>query len=212
MQEQAFERAEEPPADHLIAPDDQRTPCFEAEILRGHVVTDQLDLTGVRDAQPSLVRHSQKWNRERVEPHQLRRDRVDRDRIRGSQDEVLDAGNHRARPCTIAGNRAIHHGEDGRVQLSLHVKEIHEDLVHVFVRVVTHLAQQPAKGILHRPGHHRVPMCLDRWQVHDLSARVDHGDLDPFRKDLVQLEKRARKTINLPLHFGQRHKCQGVTL
>jgi hypothetical protein len=54
---------------------------LESEILGRYVVADQFDLLGVRDAESALVCHPQERDRHRIEAHEPRRNRVDRDRV-----------------------------------------------------------------------------------------------------------------------------------
>ena len=87
------------------------------------IVADELDLTRVGDAEAALVRHAEKRDRHGIETHESRRDGVDRHRVGGRQQQILDPRNHRARSGAVAGDRAVHHREDGGMQLTLHVRE-----------------------------------------------------------------------------------------
>ena len=62
VEQQAFEWTKEASADHLIAPDHKRTPSLETEVLVAHIVANQLNVPRIRDSQPPLVRHAEKWN------------------------------------------------------------------------------------------------------------------------------------------------------
>jgi len=113
---------------------------------------------------------------------------------------------------TIAGDGPVHHGEDGRVQLTLHVQEVDQHFVHVLVSVVTHLAQQPAKGILHRAGHHGMTVRLHGGKVEDLPSWVNRRNLNAFRKDVVQFQERALEPVDAPFHIGQRREREAMAI
>ena len=53
-----------------------------------------------------------------------------------------------------------------------------------------------------------MPVGLDGRQVEDLPARVERGDLNPFREDVIQLQQRAPERIYPPFDIGQRCKRQ----
>ena len=55
-------------------------------------------------------------------------------------------------------------------------------------------------------------MRLHRRQVEDARADVHLGDLDPLRKDVVQLEQRALEAVDDPLDLGQRDEGQAVAV
>ena len=59
-------------------------------LVRQVGVADQLDLARVADAEPGLVRQADVRDGQRIEAHQLRRDRVDRHLIAARQHDVLD--------------------------------------------------------------------------------------------------------------------------
>ena len=80
-------------------------------------------------------------------------------RVRRRQQVVVNPGNHRPRPGAVHTDRAVHDTELRGMQLTLHVQEIDQHLVHVLVRIVTHLLEQAAEGVLHRTRGHRVTVC-----------------------------------------------------
>ena len=82
--------------------------------------------------------------------------------------------------------------------------------MHVLVRVVPDLPQQPAERVLHRAGHHRVTVCLHGRQVQDLRPGIHRRNLDAVGKDVVQLEQRALEAIDPPLDVRQRRERDAV--
>ena len=98
----------------------------------------------------------------------------------------MDPRNHRPRAGTVAANGAIHDGEDGGMQLALHVQQIDQHLVHMLVRVVPHFLEQSTERILHRPGGDRMPVSLHSRQVQDLLARIQRGDLETLGEKVIQ--------------------------
>jgi hypothetical protein len=210
MQQDAFERPQESLANHLVAPDHQGLAGLEPEIFRGHVIAYELDVARVSDAKAPFVGHSQERDRQRVEPHQLCGDCVNCYRVGGSEDQVLDARNHRAWPGAVAGDRSVHHGEHRRVQLALHVQEIDEHFVHVLVRVVTHFAQQASECVLDGARHHGMTVGLHGWEVQNLPPRIDRGNLNALREDLVQLQERTLEAVDLPGDLRQGSKSEPV--
>ena len=114
-----------------------------------HVVANKLNVPRIRDAQPSLVRHAEKRNRQRVKANQARRDGIHGDRIGRCEQQVLHARDHGAGPGAVAGDCPVHDREDRRVQFLLHVQQVDEHLVHVLVGIVPHFTQESAERILH---------------------------------------------------------------
>ena len=96
------------------------------------------------------------------------------------------------------------------MQLSLHVQQVHEHFVHVFVGVVSNLFQEPAEGVLDRSGHYRMPVRLDGGQMEDLAPDVHRRNLDALRKDLMQLQQRTAELVDLPLHLWKRGEGKSV--
>ena len=176
------------------------------------VVAHEFDVPDVRHAQTPLVGHPQKRNTHRVEAHEPRSHGIDGHGIRRSQHQILDPGHHRARPRAVPRDGAVHDREDGWMQFALHVQEIDEHLVHVLVRVVPDFTQQPAKGVLHRARHHRMPVSLHGRQVQDLPSGIDRGNLNPIREDRIQLQQRALEAIDLPGDVGQCGESEPVPL
>ena len=169
-------------------------------LLRDLGIADDLDLVRVADAESLLVRCADVLDRHWIEPHQLRRDRVDRHLIARCEDDVLRRRIHDPRAGAVAGCRAIHHREDARMNLLLNREEIDERLVNVAVRVVAIRVEQAAERILHRARGRGVDMALRRRQVHDVLAVEVVGNLDAVRKDLIEDEHLRLRRVDLPLH------------
>ena len=85
-------------------------------------------------------------------------------------------------------------------------------LMHVLVRVMADLLQKATERVLDRTRRHGVTVGLHRGQMHDLLAAVERRDLDPIRKDLVQLQERTLEPADLPLDLRQRGEGQPQTL
>src|SRR5439155_4368700 len=102
VQQEPLERPQRPLADQLVTPDHETAASLETHVRGcGVRVADELDLSGFADTEPALVAHPEVRDRERVEAHDLRGYRVDRDLIRRGQDQVAHARTHRARPGTV---------------------------------------------------------------------------------------------------------------
>ncbi len=98
------------------------------------------------------------------------------------------------------------------MKLLLHIEEVDEDLVNVFMRVVTDLLEQPAEGVLDRARRDRMAVRLDRGQVEDVLPGVYLRDEDALGEDLVELEERAPELADLPFDLGERRELQAVSL
>ena len=112
----------------------------------------------------------------------------------------LTIGLHQARAGAVAGRRAVHHGEDARVDLLLDRQQVHQRLVDPGVGVVPVLAEQPAEGVLHRAGGRRVHVRLDRRQVHDVLADEVIRDADALRVDVIQGQHLRLGLVGHPGH------------
>ena len=165
MQGDALQEAQAALAQHLVAPDDEGRLVLKPKLTAGDVLAHDLDVLRVADAQAALVAHADVGDLHRVEAHQLGGDGVDRHLVAAGEDIIGDARLHRARAGAVAGHRAVHDGEHAGVELLLHVHQVDQHFVHVLVRVVAHLAQQAAEGVLDRPGGDGVAVRLDRRQV-----------------------------------------------
>src|SRR5678815_4789587 len=106
VQEDALEGAEKTFPNHLVTPDDERFPGLEPEIFRRHIVAHDFDLAGIGYSESSLVRHSEERNRQRVEAHQTRGDRIDGDRIGRCEKQVFHSRNHRAWSGSVTSDGA----------------------------------------------------------------------------------------------------------
>ena len=113
-------------------------------------VADDLDVARIAAAEPEVVRHPDVLDRHRIDAHQLRRHRVDRDLIGAGEHHVLDVRHHAARPGTVAGERAVHHREHAAVDLLLDHQQVDERLVDDRMRPVPLLVEQAAERVLHR--------------------------------------------------------------
>ena len=161
-------------------------------------------MSGVGYPESSLVCHAKERDRQWIEAHQAGGNRIDCDRIRCRENEILHSRNHRSRSGAVSGDGAVHHREYGRVQLSLHVEEIDEHFMHVLVRIVPHFSKQAAERVLDGAGHDRMAVGLHGRQVQDLPARVDGWNLNAVREDFVQLQQGTLEAVHLPVDFGQR--------
>ena len=213
MQQQPLERPQRTAPDQLVTPDDEAPAGLEAHRGRSEVrVADDLDLPGIRHAEPALLTHPEVRDRQRIEAHDLRGDRVDRHLIRRGEDQVPHARHHRARPGAVAHHGAVHHGEHRRVQLALHVHEVDHHLVDVLVRVVPDFLQQAAERVLDRTGGRGVAVNFTRGRVKDVLPDVHRRDLDPLGEDRVQLEQGRLELVDRPLDVGQRDERHAVAL
>ena len=159
----------------------------------GVLVADDLDVARVAAAEPALVREPDELDRQRVHAHQPGGDRVDRHLIGARQDDVLHTRNHAARPGAVAGERAVHHREHAAMDLLLNHQQVDERFVDDRVRPVAALVQQPAERVLHRAGHRREDVRLDRRQMNDVLADEPARNHEPLRVHLVQAEEVLRQ-------------------
>jgi hypothetical protein len=213
MQEQPLERPQRAAPDQLVAPDHEAPAGLEAHRGRRELrVADELDLAGIGHPEPALVTHPEIRNLQRVETHDLRGDRVDRDLVGGRQDQVPHARHHRARSGAVTHHGAVHHREDCGMQFALHVHEVDEDLVHELVRVVAHLFQEAAERVLDRAGRCRVAVDLHRGRMKDILADVQLRNLDALGEDRVQPQQWRLELIDGPLDVRQRDERHAVPL
>ena len=142
------------------------------------------------------MRQADELDRQRVEAHQLGGDGVDRHLVGAGQDDVLDVRHHAARPGAVAGEGAVHHGEDAAVDLLLDHQQVHERLVDDRVGPVAVLVEQAAEGVLHRAGRGGEDVGLDRRQVDDVLADEPLRDQEALGVDLVQAEEFLRQVAD----------------
>ncbi len=157
-------------------------------LVRQIGIPDQVDLARIADAQARLVCQADVGNGQRIETHELCRDGVDRHLVATGQQDVLDLRIHRPRPWSVACRGAIHDCENPAVDFLLDRQQVDQRLVDPAMRVVPAGIQQPAKGVFHRPSGRRVDVALDCWQMHDVLAEEEVGDVDSFGEDAIQDE------------------------
>ena len=209
MQQQPLERPQRSLADQLVAPDHEAPGRPEPHVGGRRVgIADDLDLPRIRHPEPAFVTHPEIWDRERIEAHDLRRDRVDRHLVRRRQDQVAHARDHRARPRAVPHHRAVHHRQERWMQLALHVHEVDQDFVHELVGVVANFLQEPPEAVLDRARGDAVAMNLDRRSVKNVLADVHLRDLDALGEDVVELQERRLEPVGDPLDLGQRDERQ----
>src|SRR2546426_35870 len=159
VEQEPLERPQRPAPDQLVAPDHEAAARLEAHRDRRRVrVAEDLDPFRVRHAESTLLAHPEVRDRQGIEPHDPRRDRVDRHLIRRGQDQVPETRHHRPGPRAVAHHGPVHYRKHARMQLPLHVHQVDEHLVHELVCIVAHFLQQAAERVLDRAGGAGVPM------------------------------------------------------
>ena len=93
------------------------------------------------------------------------------------------------------------------MKFPLHHHQIHQNFVDVLVGVVPDLLEQASECVLDGSGGRGMTVCLHGGQMQDVLSRVDRGDLDPFRKYLVEPQQGRLE----PVH-GPGHLCEGLEL
>src|SRR2546426_659943 len=98
------------------------------------------------------------------------------------------------------------------VDLALHQHEIDHHLVDELVRVVPHLLQEPAEGVLDGAGGERMTVHLTGRSLEHVLADEHLGNLDPLGKEIVQPQQGRLEAIDGPLDVGQWNEGQPVAL
>ena len=168
--------------------------------MRGIDLARDLDAPRIADSQPLLVRQADVGNRHRIEPHHLRRNRIDGHLILRGQHHVLHDRIHRPRSGTVPGCRAVHDREQTRVDFLLDREQVHERLVNPRMGVVTACVPQTAERVLHGAGRRRVDVAFRRRQVHDVLAEEEIGNADAFGIDSIQHAHPRGRLITDPFH------------
>ena len=149
------------------------------------------------------MRDANVLDRERIESHHLRGDRVDRGLVRRSEHDVFDLGEHRARPRTVPRGRAVHDGEDPRVDLFLNREEVDERAVDPRVGVVPVVVEKTPERVFHRARRRRIDVTLDGGKVDDVLPEKEIRNVNPVREDRVEnVHLRFRREPH-PAHVGR---------
>src|SRR5665647_27126 len=196
MKERAFKAPEAALPDRLITPDHEAPFCLEPEVDACDIVANHLDLANVADAEAKVVGHPDVGDAQRIEAHDPGRYGVDGHRIARSEEDILDAWRHGPRTSPVPADGPVHDTKKTRVDFLLHREEIHEDFMDVFVRIMADFLQQAAERVLDSPRGRGMAMRLDRRQMEDILSDVHGRDLDPFGKDLVELEERTLEPVS----------------
>jgi hypothetical protein len=105
------------------------------------------------------------------------------------QEHVLHVGDHAARPGSVTGEGAVHHGEHAPVDLLLDQPEVHQRLVDDRMGPMPVLVEQPAEGVLHRSRRGRESVRLDGRQVDDVLPDEAPGNAETLGEDPIETQE-----------------------
>ena len=201
-QQQRFQWVQPAVVDQFLPPAGEGVFLNEVPILGHHpvpVFAHDFDPVGIAHAQPHLVGDADEGNRERVEALHLGGHGVNRHLVGGGQDDVLLVAAHGAGAGAIAGEGAVHHGEQPRVDILLNHQQVHQRFVNDGVRPVPFPTQQPTEGVLHCASDGGENVRLDCRQLDNVAPDEKLGDIYSLRVDLVQYQERLFRLVAHPV-------------
>ena len=98
-------------------------------------------------------------------------------------------GDHTAGAGAIPGERAVHHGEDARMDLLLDHEQVHEGFVDDGMGPVAMLVEESAERVLHGAGGGGEDVGLDGGEVDDVFPDEPLGDHEAIRVNLVKAKE-----------------------
>ncbi len=175
--------------DHLLPSAGEGVLVDKAPVLGRDVVSHDLDVFGIAHPQPQLVSQPNELEGHGIEALDLGRDGINGHLVRRGQDDVLLVPAHGSRARPVAGESAVHHGEQSWVNVLLDHQQVHQRLVNDPVSPVPLRAQETSEGVLHRAGDGGEDVGFDGRHLNDVASDEDLRDVHPLRVDMVQHEE-----------------------
>src|SRR5215469_13947376 len=110
-EQQALQRLQRAPVDHLLAMAGEGVARVKVEIHAADVLADQFNLVNVAAPEPLFMREANESDRKRIEAHHFRRNGVNGDHVSAGENVVFDVRRQASRTRPVARKRSVHQRE-----------------------------------------------------------------------------------------------------